>query len=66
MVPWQVYYNMTRKLVLRGVDSSRRARRVPYFEAAAVDDQGVFEALNTVSRMVLVKGFAQQQEGAPR
>ena len=45
---------------------NRRARRVPYFEAVAVDGQGVFETLNTVSRMVLVKGFAQQQEGAPR
>ena len=45
---------------------NRRARRVPYFEAVAVDDQGVFETLNTVSRMVLVKGFAQQPEGAPR
>ena len=124
-VPGQVYYNMTRKLVLRGVDGivfvadsqwdrlqenlesfknleenlreydydldelpyviqynkrdlpnvapveylefllNRRARRVPYFEAVAVDGRGVFDTLNTVSRMVLVNGFAQEQ-GAPR
>ena len=124
-VPGQVYYNMTRKLVLRGVDGivfvadsqwdrlqenlesfknleenlreydydlaelpyviqynkrdlpnvapveylefllNRRSRRVPYFEAVAVDGKGVFDTLNTVSRMVLVNGFAQEQ-GAPR
>ena len=124
-VPGQVYYNMTRKLVLRGVDGivfvadsqwdrlqenlesfknleenlreydydlaelpyviqynkrdlpnvapveylefllNRRSRRVPYFEAVAVDGRGVFDTLNTVSRMVLVNGFAQEQ-GAPR
>src|SRR5205823_14166324 len=123
--PGQVYYNMTRKLVLRGVDGvvfvadsqwdrlqenvesfrnleenlreyeynldempyviqynkrdlpnvapveylefllNRRARRVPSFEAVAVQGQGVFDTLNTVSRMVLVNGFAQEQ-GAPR
>ena len=44
---------------------NRRARRVPYFEAVAVDGRGVFDTLNTVSRMVLVNGFAQEQ-GAPR
>jgi signal recognition particle receptor subunit beta len=122
-VPGQVYYNMTRKLVLRGVDGivfvadsqwdrlrenvesfrnleenlgehdydldetpyviqynkrdlpnvapveylefmlNRRARRVPSFEAVAVGGMGVFDTLNTVSRMVLVSGFAQE-EGA--
>src|SRR5262244_645058 len=122
-VPGQVYYNMTRKLVLRGVDGvvfvadsqwdrlrenvesfrnleenlkehdynldtmpyviqynkrdlpniapieyleftlNRRARRVPHFEAVAVDGLGVFDTLNTVSRMALVSGFAQE-EGA--
>ena len=119
-VPGQVYYNMTRKLVLRGVDGvvfvadsqwdrlaenvesfknleenlkeydykldetpyviqynkrdlanaapveylefllNRRARRVPAFEAVAVGGAGVFDTLNTVSRMVLVSGFAQE------
>lgn len=119
-VPGQVYYNMTRKLVLRGVDGivfvadsqwdrqqenlesfrnleenlreygyeldqlpyviqynkrdlpnvapvqylefllNRRARRVPFFEAVAVDGKGVFDTLNTVSRMVLVSGFARE------
>jgi signal recognition particle receptor subunit beta len=120
-VPGQVYYNMTRKLVLRGVDGivfvadsqwerlrenvesfrnleenlaeygynldqipyvlqynkrdlpnvapleyleyllNRRPRRVPCFEAVAVDGKGVFDTLNTVSRMVLVRGFGQEQ-----
>jgi len=120
-VPGQVYYNMTRKLVLRGVDGivfvadsqwdrlqenvesfrnleenlreyqydldelpyviqynkrdlpnvapveylefmlNRRPRRVPCFEAVAVDGKGVFDTLNMVSRMVLVSGFAKEQ-----
>src|SRR6266436_9896544 len=122
-VPGQSRYNMTRKLVLRGVDGvvfvadsqwdrlkenveslrnlndnlkeydynldelpyviqynkrdlpnvapveyldfllNRRARRVPSLEAVAVGGQGVFDTLNTVSRMVLVSGFARE-EGA--
>ena len=121
-VPGQVYYNMTRKLVLRGVDGvvfvadsqwdrlhesvesfrnlqenleeydynldetpyviqynkrdlpnaapveylefllNRRAQRVPFFEAVAVDGGGVFDTLNTVSRMVLLSGLAQERE----
>ncbi len=121
-VPGQVYYNMTRRLVLRGVDGivfvadsqwdrlrenvesfrnlqenlkeydysldeipyvlqynkrdlpkiapmeylefllNRRARRVPCFEAVAVEGKGVFDTLNTVSRMVLVSGFAREEE----
>jgi signal recognition particle receptor subunit beta len=40
---------------------NRRPRRVPCFEAVAVDGAGVFDTLNTVSRMVLVNGFAQEQ-----
>ena len=120
-VPGQVYYNMTRKLVLRGVDGivfvadsqwdrlpenvesfrnleenlkeygynldeipyviqynkrdlpnvapveyleymlNRKTRRVPYFESVAVEGKGVFDTLNTVSRMVLVAGFGQEQ-----
>lgn len=123
-VPGQVQYNMTRKLVLRGVDGvifvadsqwdrlrdnleslrslednlreyqydldrlpwviqynkrdlpniapvdylefmlNRRARRVPSFEAVAPEGHGVFEALNTVSRMVLLNEFGQEQGGA--
>jgi signal recognition particle receptor subunit beta len=42
---------------------NRRARRVPVIEAVAVDGTGVFDTLNTVSRMVLLSGFAQA-EGA--
>src|SRR5499425_2021160 len=116
-VPGQVHYNMTRRLVLRGVDAvvfvadsqyerlpenveslknldenlrqyqssldeipyviqynkrdlpnvapieyleyllNRRARRVPFFEAVAFEGKGVFDTLNTVSRMVLASEF---------
>jgi len=123
-VPGQSHYNMTRKLVLRGVDGvvfvadsqwdrlrenvesfrnlddnlkeyqldlatmpyvvqynkrdlgnvapyeylefvlNRGARRAPSFEAVALEGKGVFDTLNTVSRMVLVKEFDQRQEGA--
>jgi signal recognition particle receptor subunit beta len=123
-VPGQSRYNMTRKLVLRGVDGvvfvadsqwdrlrenvesfrnlaanlreyhldlaampyvvqynkrdlpdaapldyleytlNRGARRAPTFEAVAVTGQGVFDTLNTVSRMVLLREFGQAQEGA--
>jgi len=121
-VPGQTHYNMTRKLVLRGVNGvvfvadsqwdrlredveslrnlddnlreygldlatmphviqynkrdlgsvapldyleyllNRGARRVPFFEAVALEGTGVFDTLNTVSRMVLVKEFGQAQE----
>ncbi|OLC17970.1 MAG: gliding-motility protein MglA [Candidatus Rokubacteria bacterium 13_1_40CM_69_27] len=124
-VPGQVHYNMTRRLVLRGVDGlvfvadsqferlrenveslrnleenlreyensldelpyvvqynkrdlpnaapidyleyvlNRRARRVPFFEAVATDGKGVFDTLNTVSRMVLAGEFGDGQKGAP-
>ena len=120
-VPGQIYYNMTRKLVLRGVDGivfvadsqwdrlpenvesfrnleenlkeygynldeipyviqynkrdlpnvapveyleymlNRKTRRVPYFESVAVEGKGVFDTLNTVSRMVLVAGLGQER-----
>ena len=123
-VPGQVHYNMTRRLVLRGVDGvvfvadsqfdrlkdnvesfrnmdenlreyqsslddvpyviqynkrdlpnvapvdyleyllNRRGRRVPYFEAVATDGKGVFDTLNTVSRMVLAGEFGDAKRGA--
>lgn len=123
-VPGQVHYNMTRRLVLRGVDAivfvadsqfdrlpenveslknldenlreyqssldeipyvlqynkrdlpnvapidyleyllNRGARRVPFFEAVAVDGKGVFDTLNTVSRMVLASEFGDGGKGA--
>ena len=119
-VPGQVFYNTTRKLVLKGVDGivfvadsqwdrqhenvesfrnlqenlkeydydldetpyviqynkrdlpkvapvdylefllNHGTRRVPTFEAVAVGGAGVFETLNTVSRMVLMSGFARE------
>jgi signal recognition particle receptor subunit beta len=40
---------------------NRRARQVPYFEAVAVSGDGVFDTLNTVSRMVLVGEFGQEK-----
>ena len=43
---------------------NRGARRVPSFEAVAVDGTGVFDTLNTVSRMILVKEFGQAEEAA--
>ena len=125
-VPGQVYYNMTRKLVLRGVDGvvfvadsqwerlkenvesfrnleenlreyrlrpGRHAlrdpvqqarpaqcgagavprvhaqparRRVPSFESVASRGAGVFDALNTVSRMVLLERVRTGTGGAPQ
>jgi signal recognition particle receptor subunit beta len=41
---------------------NRRARRVPSFESVASRGVGVFDALNTVSRMVLLSEFGQEQE----
>jgi signal recognition particle receptor subunit beta len=123
-VPGQVHYNMTRRLVLRGVDGvvfvadsqfdrlrenveslrnlgenlreyqyelgempcviqynkrdlpnaapidyleyvlNRGARRVPFFEAVATEGKGVFDTLNTVSRMVLAHEFGDGKKGA--
>jgi len=123
-VPGQIHYDMTRRLVLRGVDAvvfvadsqyerlpenveslknldenlqryqssldeipyviqynkrdlpniapidyleyllNRRARRVPFFEAVAVEGKGVFDTLNTVSRMVLAGEFGDGGKGA--
>jgi hypothetical protein len=69
-IPWVIQYNKRDLPNVAPVEYlefllNRRARRVPYFEAVAVDGRGVFDTLNTVSRMVLVNGFAQEQ-GAPR
>ncbi|HEV8473397.1 MAG TPA: ADP-ribosylation factor-like protein [Methylomirabilota bacterium] len=43
---------------------NRGPRRVPSFEGVAVTGKGVFDTLNTVSRMVLLREFGQTQEGA--
>jgi signal recognition particle receptor subunit beta len=40
---------------------NRRPKRVPFFEAVAVSGDGVFDTLNTVSRMVLVGEFGQEK-----
>jgi len=41
---------------------NRGTTRVPSFEAVAIEGRGVFDTLNTVSRMVLVREFGQAQE----
>ena len=41
---------------------NRRASRVPFFEASAIDGQGVFDTLNTVSRMALASEFGVGRE----
>src|SRR5205823_3197395 len=43
---------------------NRRARRVPSFEAVALEGRGVFETLNTVSRMVLASEFGAPEDAA--
>ena len=42
---------------------NRRARRVPFFEAAALEGKGVFDTLNTVSRMALASEFGSERRG---
>src|SRR2546430_12326607 len=41
---------------------NRRATRVPFFEASAVRGKGVFDTLNTVSRMALASEFGGKRE----
>jgi len=41
---------------------NRRAARVPFFEASAIDGTGVFDTLNTVSRMALASEFGVGRE----
>src|SRR5262245_58765901 len=41
---------------------NRRGRRVPSFEAVALRGPGVFETLNTISRMVLANEFGSPDE----
>jgi signal recognition particle receptor subunit beta len=43
---------------------NRRAKRVPSFEAVATDGKGVFDTLNTVSRMVLASEFGDGRKEA--
>jgi hypothetical protein len=42
---------------------NRRGKRVPFFEAVATDGKGVFDTLNTVSRMVLAAEFGEGGKG---
>jgi len=41
---------------------NHRAKRVPFFEAAAIQGKGVFDTLNTVSRMALASEFGGGRE----
>ena len=43
---------------------NRRAKRVPFFEASALDGKGVFDTLNTVSRMALASEFGSKRGGS--
>ena len=68
-MPWVVQYNKrdlgnVAPLEYLEYTLNRGPKRVPSFEAVAVEGKGVFDTLNTVSRMVLVKEFGAAQEGA--
>jgi len=68
-VPYVVQYNKRDLPDVAPLDYleytlNRGARRVPAFEAVALTGKGVFDTLNTVSRMVLLREFGQVQEGA--
>ena len=41
---------------------NKRATRVPFFEATAISGEGVFETLNTISRMALASEFGVGRE----
>jgi mutual gliding-motility protein MglA len=41
---------------------NRRTSRVPFFEASAIEGRGVFDTLNTVSRMALASEFGVGRE----
>jgi hypothetical protein len=65
-IPYVIQYNKRDLPNVAPVDYleyllNRKSRRVPYFESVAVEGKGVFDTLNTVSRMVLVAGFGQEQ-----
>jgi hypothetical protein len=68
-VPWVVQYNKRDLPNAAPVDYmeyvlNRRPRRVPFFEAIATEGKGVFDTLNTVSRMVLAGEFGSAEKGA--
>lgn len=68
-MPWVVQYNKRDLSNIAPLEYleymlNRGPQRVPSFEAVAVEGKGVFDTLNTVSRMVLVKEFGAAQEGA--
>jgi len=61
-IPYVIQYNKRDLPNIAPIDYleyllNRRARRVPFFEAVAVEGKGVFDTLNTVSRMVLAGEF---------
>ena len=64
-IPYVIQYNKRDLPKVAPVDYlefllNHGTRRVPTFEAVAVGGAGVFETLNTVSRMVLMSGFARE------
>ena len=68
-MPWVLQYNKRDLDNVAPLDYleytlNRGPRRVPSFQAVALQGQGVFDTLNTVSRMVLVKEFGAAKEEA--
>ena len=66
-IPYVLQYNKRDLLNLAPLSYlefvlNRRAARVPFFEASAIDGKGVFETLNTVSRMALASEFGVGRE----
>ena len=65
-MPYVIQYNkrdlpVTAPLEYLEFALNNRAQRVPAFEAVAVSGQGVFETLNTISRMALARQFGTQK-----
>ncbi|MGH7356292.1 MAG: GTP-binding protein [Candidatus Rokuibacteriota bacterium] len=70
VVPYVVQYNKRDLVNIAPLEYleylvNRGPRRAPSFEAVAVEGKGVFDTLNTVSRMVLVQDFGRREEVPP-
>ena len=64
--PYVVQYNkrdLENAAPIKFIEYVLNARQVPYFEAVAIDGNGVFESLNAICRLVLGNLRAKQQRG---
>jgi signal recognition particle receptor subunit beta len=55
-IPWVIQYNkrdMPDSMSIEELESAMNPERVPYFEAVAVNGQGVFATLKAISKAVL-------------